>query len=99
MTEVHKVGVIGALGRVGKTMCEAVKNASEMELAAAIDRDDDLQTLLDNNVDVIIDFTHPDVVMGNLEWLIKHGIHCVVGTTGFTEERLNQVRTLSLIHI
>lgn len=93
MTEVHKVGVIGALGRVGKTMCEAVKNASEMELAAAIDRDDDLQTLLDNNVDVIIDFTHPDVVMGNLEWLIKHGIHCVVGTTGFTEERLNQVRT------
>ena len=93
MAELVKVGIVGALGRVGKTMCEAVNAAPDLELAATVDRDDDLQTFVDNGVEVIIDFTHPDVVMDNLEWLIKHGIHCVVGTTGFTEERLAQVRS------
>src|SRR5690606_9233383 len=41
---------------------------------------------------VVVDFTHPDVVMGNLRWLIEHGIHPVVGTTGFDAERLDTVR-------
>ncbi|MFY9191176.1 MAG: 4-hydroxy-tetrahydrodipicolinate reductase [Lawsonella sp.] len=93
MSETIKVGVLGALGRVGSTICEAVKNNPELELAAAIDIDDDMQALVDNEVQVVIDFTHPDAVMGNLEWVIKHGIHAVVGTTGFTEERLAQVKT------
>ena len=63
MAELVKVGIVGALGRVGKTMCEAVNAAPDLELAATVDRDDDLQTLVDNGVEVIIDFTHPDVVM------------------------------------
>src|SRR4029077_2878058 len=46
----------------------------------------------DSNTEVVIDFTHPDVVMDNLKFLIDNGIHAVVGTTGFTEERLHQVR-------
>jgi len=41
---------------------------------------------------VVVDFTHPDVVMDNLEFLIGAGIHAVVGTTGFTDDRLDQVR-------
>ena len=49
--------------------------------------------MTDNNTEVVIDFTHPDVVMANLEFLIDNGIHAVVGTTGFTDERLQQVRS------
>lgn len=93
MSDVIKVGVLGALGRVGKTICEAVKDYPNLELAATVDVDDDMQILVDNKVDVIIDFTHPDAVMGNLEWVINHGIHAVVGTTGFTEDRLDQVKS------
>jgi 4-hydroxy-tetrahydrodipicolinate reductase len=43
-------------------------------------------------VQVAVDFTHPDAVMGNLEHCIAHGIHAVVGTTGFDDERLETVR-------
>lgn len=92
MSEIIKVGVLGARGRVGSTICEAVQANPKLELAAAVDIDDDMQTLVDNGVEVVIDFTHPDAVMGNLEWVITHGIHAVVGTTGFNEERLAQVR-------
>jgi 4-hydroxy-tetrahydrodipicolinate reductase len=49
--------------------------------------------LTDSDTEVVIDFTHPDVVMANLEFLIDNGIHSVVGTTGFTDERLQQVRS------
>ena len=45
----------------------------------------------DRHTEVVIDFTHPDVVMDNLKFLIDNGIHAVVGTTGFTDERLSQV--------
>ena len=41
---------------------------------------------------MVVDFTHPDVVMDNLKWCIDNGKHVVVGTTGFTPERLDQVR-------
>ena len=40
----------------------------------------------------VVDFTHPDVVMDNLEFCVRHGIHAVVGTTGFDEERLATLR-------
>ena len=60
-----------------------------------MDVGDPLSLLTDGNTEVVIDFTHPDVVMGNLEFLIDNGIHAVVGTTGFTEERLEQVRVLA----
>ena len=41
---------------------------------------------------MVVDFTHPDVVMDNLEFCIDHGIHAVVGTTGFDEDRLDTLR-------
>jgi len=43
--------------------------------------------------EALVDFTHPDVVMDNLEFAIKNGIHAVVGTTGFDDSRLEQLRT------
>ena len=86
-----KVGVLGAQGRVGQAVVAGVTAADDLELVAQIDRDDTLQTLIDAQADVIVDFTTPNVVMDNLEFCLTHGIHCVVGTTGFTPERLTQV--------
>ncbi|AIG63991.1 dihydrodipicolinate reductase [Corynebacterium atypicum] len=86
-----KVGVLGAKGRVGSVMVEAVENADDLELVAALDRGDDLENLVAAGAEVAIDFTVPDQVLGNLEFCIAHGIHAVVGTTGFTSEKLDQV--------
>lgn len=87
-----KVGVLGAKGRVGSAVVAGVQKADDLELAAEIDHGDDLQQLVDAGVEVIVDFTTPNSVMGNLEFCINHGIHCVVGTTGFDDERYQQVR-------
>ncbi|GGO87392.1 4-hydroxy-tetrahydrodipicolinate reductase [Nocardioides phosphati] len=86
-----KVGVLGARGKVGAEMCAAVEAAEDLELVASIDAGDDVQALVTSGAQVVIDFTHPDVVMGNLEFCIAHGIHAVVGTTGFDEARLAQL--------
>ncbi|WP_293768280.1 4-hydroxy-tetrahydrodipicolinate reductase [uncultured Corynebacterium sp.] len=86
-----KVGVLGAKGRVGQAIVEGVNAADDMELVAEINRETPLQTLVDNGAEVIVDFTQPGVVMDNLEFCVSHGIHCVVGTTGFDAERLAQV--------
>ena len=87
-----KVGVLGAKGRVGTAVVGGVEKADDLELAAEIDHGDDLQQLVDAGVEVIVDFTTPNAVMGNLEFCINNGIHCVVGTTGFDDERYQQVR-------
>lgn len=87
-----KVGVLGAKGRMGKTVCDAVSAATDLELVCALDAGDNLQQLVTNGAQVVVDFTVPDVVMGNLEFLAENGIHAVVGTTGFTDERLATVK-------
>jgi len=88
-----RVGVLGAKGKVGATMVSAVQAAEDLTLSAEVDLGDPLSLLTESNTEVVIDFTHPDVVMGNLEFLIDNGIHAVVGTTGFTGERLEQVES------
>ena len=88
-----RVGVLGAKGKVGTTMCAAVRAADDLTLSAEVDAGDDLTLLTDSGTEVVIDFTHPDVVMDNLKFLIDNGIHAVVGTTGFTDERIEQVRS------
>ena len=91
-----KVGVLGALGKVGREVCAAVEEAGrtegDLELVARVDAEDDLQTLVDEGVQAVVDFTHPDVVMDNLEFCISHGIHADVGTTGFDAERRETLR-------
>ena len=87
-----RVGVLGAKGKVGATMVTAVEAAEDLKFSAGVDAGDPLSLLVDNQTDVVIDFTHPDVVMANLKFLIDNGIHAVVGTTGFTDERLSQVK-------
>ena len=88
-----RVGVLGAKGKVGTTMCAAVRAADDLTLSAEVDAGDDLTLLTDSGTEVVIDFTHPDVVMDNLKFVIDNGIHAVVGTTGFTDDRLDQVRS------
>lgn len=87
-----RVAVLGAKGKVGATMVKAVADAPDLELSAQVDAGDPLSMLTDTGTEVVIDFTHPDVVMDNLKFLVDNGIHAVVGTTGFTEERLATVR-------
>ena len=86
-----RVGVLGAKGKVGATMAAAVEGADDLTLSAEVDDGDPMSLFVDTATEVVIDFTHPDVVMDNLKFLIDNGIHAVVGTTGFTDDRLAQV--------
>jgi 4-hydroxy-tetrahydrodipicolinate reductase len=87
-----RVGVLGARGRVGTEVCKAVDAADDMELVAMVDAGDWMFNVADAGAEVVVDFTHPDVVMDNVRFCVDQGIHAVVGTTGFTEARLAQIR-------
>ncbi|MFD6260339.1 4-hydroxy-tetrahydrodipicolinate reductase [Micromonospora chalcea] len=89
---VARVGVLGARGRMGMEVCKAVDSAADLDLVAAVDQGDDLATVAQAGAEVVVDFTTPDAVMDNLRWCVENGAHAVVGTTGFTEQRLDQVR-------
>jgi len=88
-----RVAVLGSKGKVGATMVAAVEDADDLTLSAAVDAGDPLSRLTEADTDVVIDFTHPDVVMDNLKFLIDNGINAVVGTTGFDDKRIGQVRS------
>ena len=88
-----RVGVLGAKGKVGATMVAGVEAADDLTFTTGVDAGDELSALVDADTEVIIDFTHPSVVMDNLKFLIDNGIDAVVGTTGFTDERIEQVRS------
>jgi 4-hydroxy-tetrahydrodipicolinate reductase len=85
-----KVGVLGAKGRMGSEVSRTVDAAPDLELAAAVDVGDARDPLA--GCDVIVDFTHPGAVMDNLRWCLEHGRSVVVGTSGFDEARLAEVR-------
>jgi 4-hydroxy-tetrahydrodipicolinate reductase len=89
-----QVGVLGAKGRMGAEVCRAVEAASDLTLVAAVDAGEDRAPL--KAAEVVVDFTAPAAVMDNLRWCIGEGIHTVVGTTGFTDERLDEVKFMLL---
>ena len=93
-----KVAVLGANGRMGSEACKAVSSASDLELVAQIDVGDSLDLLLSSGAQVVIDFTHPDAVMANLDFAINHDVSVVVGTTGFDEAKLNQIKSWLSAH-
>jgi 4-hydroxy-tetrahydrodipicolinate reductase len=90
-----KVGVLGARGRMGAEVVKAVTEANDLELVAALDLGDSLDQLVSKGAQVVVDFTTPDSVMANLEFLISNGISAVVGTTGFDDSRVAKVKALS----
>lgn len=87
------VAVLGAKGRMGAEVVKAVEAADGLTLVAALDLGDSIDQLLDSAVKVVVDFTTPDSVMANIEFLINNGINVVVGTTGFDESKLAQVKS------
>ena len=89
-----KVGVLGARGRMGAEVVKAVTDATDLELVAALDLGDSLETLKSAGAQVVVDFTTPDSVMANLEYLANNGIHAVVGTTGFDAARIATLEKL-----
>ena len=93
-----KVGVLGARGRMGAEVVAAVEAAADYQLVAALDLGDSLDQLISSGAQVVVDFTTPDSVMANLEFLIAHKIHAVVGTTGFDDARMAKLKSLSAAH-
>ncbi len=93
-----KVGVLGARGRMGAEVVAAVEAAADCQLVAALDLGDSLDQLVASGAQVVVDFTTPDSVMANLEFLITHKIHAVIGTTGFDDARLAKLNSLSSAH-
>jgi 4-hydroxy-tetrahydrodipicolinate reductase len=89
-----KVGVLGARGRMGSEVVTAITDAPDLELVAALDLGDSLDALLSNGAQVVVDFTTPDSVMANLEFLITHNINAVIGTTGFDDARIAKITSL-----
>ena len=89
-----KVGVLGARGRMGAEVVKAVTAAADLELVASLDLGDSLDQLVESGAQVVVDFTTPDSVMANLEFLISKGINTVVGTTGFDDARVAKVKAL-----
>jgi 4-hydroxy-tetrahydrodipicolinate reductase len=89
-----KVGVLGARGRMGSEVVKAITEASDLELVAALDLGDSLDALVSKGAQVVVDFTTPDSVMANLEFLIGKNIHAVIGTTGFDDARIAKIKSL-----
>ena len=88
------VAVLGAKGRMGSEVVKAVEAEAGLSLIAALDIGDSLEQLIGSGTHVVVDFTTPDSVMGNLEFLINNGINVVVGTTGFDDVKLTTVERL-----
>jgi 4-hydroxy-tetrahydrodipicolinate reductase len=76
---------------MGSEVVRAVGAADDLEVVAALDDGDPLADLVDAGARVVVDFTRPHAVMDNLRFCIEQGIHCVVGTTGFDDDRLATV--------
>lgn len=87
-----KVSVVGAQGRMGSHVVDAVRGAEDTELALALDAGDDLTMITPSNTDVAVEFTVPAVSLTNVLMLVNQGVNVVVGTTGWTDDKLAQVR-------
>ena len=87
-----RVGVLGASGRMGSAACAAIDAAGDLELVASLGSGDTRDDLVERRTQVAVDLTRPDAVMDNVRFCVEHGIHVVVGTSGFDEDRLVTVR-------
>lgn len=85
-----RVAVFGAAGRLGSAVCSAVEDADDLELVARVGSADSRDAAA--GADVAVEVTRPDAVLDNVRWCVDHGVHVVVGTSGFDEQRLDTVR-------
>ncbi|ALV44775.1 dihydrodipicolinate reductase [Arthrobacter alpinus] len=98
MSEMLKVAVLGAKGRMGTAAVAAIGAAPDLELVAALGRNDSLELLIERGAQVVVDLTVPDSTEANVHFAIKHGIHAVVGTTGWDAARLAALEELLAQH-
>jgi len=96
-----KVGVLGAAGKMGRTVSDAVDADPDLELVARVDPfggdgfSDSREAVVEAGAEVVIDFTRPDTVFDNVCFCLEKGIHCVVGTTGMSEAELAKIADLA----
>jgi 4-hydroxy-tetrahydrodipicolinate reductase len=93
-----RVAVVGASGRMGTETCRAIESADDLELVARIDRDGSVQQAKDAGAEVVVDFTEPGAVLDNIRTVVALGMHAVVGTSGFDDQKLAAVRQLADEH-
>ena len=84
--------MLGAAGRMGSTVCEAIDREDDLEVVARVDIDDPLEELTEAGAEVAVDFTTPKTVKDNALFCLRHSIHVVVGTTGLTDTDLDELR-------
>ncbi|MCW2826089.1 MAG: 4-hydroxy-tetrahydrodipicolinate reductase [Aeromicrobium sp.] len=89
-----RVAVLGAKGRMGSESVRAIEAADGLEVVAQIDVDDPLDLIASSGAEVALDFTQPAVALDNVTWCVEHGVHVVVGTSGFDDDRIEAVRGL-----
>jgi 4-hydroxy-tetrahydrodipicolinate reductase len=94
MTEQLAVAVLGANGRMGAEAVKAVEAAPDMKLVAALGRGDSLEQLVDAGTRVVVDLTVPESTEANVRFAVEHGMHAVVGTTGWDAGRLGDLEDL-----
>ncbi|MDQ1622425.1 MAG: 4-hydroxy-tetrahydrodipicolinate reductase [Actinomycetota bacterium] len=94
MTEQLAVAVLGANGRMGAEAVKAVEAAPDLKLVAALGRNDSLDTLVDAGARIVVDLTVPDSTEANVRFAVEHGMHAVVGTTGWNAQRLARLDEL-----
>ncbi|GLZ04749.1 4-hydroxy-tetrahydrodipicolinate reductase [Actinomadura sp. NBRC 104412] len=94
----NRIAVLGARGRMGAASVRAIEASSDLTVVAEIDVDDDVQDIVNNNADVVLVFSPPDVAHEQVQWCIKQGIHVVVGTSGFDERAVDQIRAALVDH-
>jgi len=105
-----RVGVLGALGKMGAEVCRAVMDDPETVLVAAVDAaasgetvgagdaavkvSEEIDSLSQAEVDVAVDFTHPTTVMDDVRWCVRHAVDVIVGTTGLKPADYDEIRAL-----
>jgi 4-hydroxy-tetrahydrodipicolinate reductase len=89
-----RVAVLGAKGRMGSESVRAISATDGLEVVAEIDQADSLDMVASSGAEVALDFTQPGVALDNVTWCVEHGVHVVVGTSGFDDERIAAVRAL-----
>jgi 4-hydroxy-tetrahydrodipicolinate reductase len=87
-----RVAVIGAAGRMGSETCRAVDAADDLELVARVGRGDPLDAIADAGAEVAVELSVPSAAPANVAWCVDHAVHAVVGTTGWDEPRLEELR-------
>jgi 4-hydroxy-tetrahydrodipicolinate reductase len=94
MKAMTRVAVLGAKGRMGSESVRALNDADGVEVVAQIDVDDSLDQVVESGAEVALDFTQPAAALDNVTWCAEHGVHVVVGTSGFDDAKIDRVRGL-----